>query len=251
MTIEILTSRQIAPIRHGFFTRSGGVSKGCFAGLNCGYGSSDDHTAVHENRRRAASAAKVAPETLLSGHQIHSSNVITVHDTKDSCGAVDAMVTDQPDITLSILTADCQPVLFADANAGIIGAAHAGWRGALDGILEKTLQKMIDLGADRQKVVALIGPCISQDAYEVGPEFMEKFTADDKKSWRFFAKGRKDRLHFDLPSYSLDKLQKAGVNHAEWTRHCTYSDPKRFYSYRRSQQNGETDYGRLLSLISL
>ncbi|MCA0869381.1 peptidoglycan editing factor PgeF [Seohaeicola saemankumensis] len=251
MTLEILTSEQLSPIRHGFFTRRGGASSGVFAGLNCGTGSTDQSDVVAINRARAAEAMEVAPDALLGVHQTHSADVITVTGPQADKPRADAMVTSRPGLALSILTADCQPVLFADANAGVIGAAHAGWRGALDGILEATLAAMEALGADRGNTVAVIGPTISQRAYEVGPEFFDDFVADDPENARFFAHGEGDRMQFDLPGYGLHRLRRAGVGQAEWIRHCTYSDDNRFYSYRRSTHAKEADYGRLLSAIRL
>ena len=251
MTLEILTSEQLSPIRHGFFTRRGGASSGVFAGLNCGTGSSDQSDVVTINRARAAEAMEVAPDALLGVHQTHSADVITVTGLQSDKPRADAMVTSCPGLALSILTADCQPVLFADHEAGVIGAAHAGWRGALDGILGETVDAMESLGAERGRISAVIGPTISQRCYEVGPEFLDAFLAEDPQNARFFANGEGDRYHFDLPGYGLKKLRDAGVGQAEWTRHCTYSDPERFYSYRRSTHNLEVDYGRLISVIRL
>jgi YfiH family protein len=161
------------------------------------------------------------------------------------------MVTRTPGVVLGILTADCQPVLFADPEAGVIGAAHAGWRGALDGVLEATVAAMAALGARPERIRAVIGPTISQRAYEVGPEFLDRFRAEDPDSLRFFAAGAGDRLHFDLPGYGLARLRAAGIGHAEWTGHCTYADPARFFSFRRTTHAREADYGRLLSAITL
>jgi YfiH family protein len=163
----------------------------------------------------------------------------------------DAMVTDQPGLALAILTADCQPVLFSDPVAGVIGAAHAGWRGTLDGILESTLDAMETLGAKRARIRAVIGPSISQGAYEVGPDFFDNFTMENPDNARFFAGGTNDRLQFDLIGFGLLKLRQAGVGHAEWTGHCTYSEPDRFYSYRQATHRKEPDYGRLISVIKL
>jgi YfiH family protein len=161
------------------------------------------------------------------------------------------MVTRTPGVILGILTADCQPVLFADPQAGVVGAAHAGWRGALDGVLEATLDAMESIGAKRGNTIAVIGPSISQRAYEVGPEFLDDFLAEDVDNSRFFIGGKDDRMMFDLPAYGLHRLHRAGVRDAEWTRHCTYSDPDRFFSYRRTTHAGEADYGRLISTIRL
>lgn len=251
MTLEILTSDALAPLRHGFFTRRGGASSGVFSGLNCGSGSSDQSEIVRINRARAAEAMGLPADHLVGVHQVHSATVVTVTEPHDDKPRADALVTKTPGIALSILTADCQPVLFADAQAGVVGAAHAGWRGALDGILEATVDAMVNLGATREKITAVIGPSISQRAYEVGPEFLDNFMNADPEFARYFAQGEGDRLHFDLPGFGLNRLRAAGVGHAEWTRHCTYADPSRFYSYRRTTHAKEADYGRLLSAITL
>jgi YfiH family protein len=249
--LEILTSDALGPLRHGFFTRKGGASSGVFEGLNCGTGSSDQAQAVQMNRARVAAAMDLGPDHLVSVHQVHSADVITVSAPLAERPRADAMVTDRPGIALAVLTADCQPVLFADAEAGVIGAAHAGWRGARDGVLGATVDAMEAIGARRDRIAAVIGPTISQAAYEVGPEFLETFLDEDPQNARFFAGGQGDRVQFDLPAYGLHRLRAAGVGHAEWTRHCTYSDPSRFYSYRRSTHRNEADYGRLLSAIRL
>lgn len=250
MMLDIITSPALIP-QHGFFTRKGGASSGIFAGLNCGAGSTDQADVVAINRTRVAEAMGVPLDHLLGVHQVHSPDVIAVTGPLSIRPQADALVTATPGVALSILTADCQPVLFADAKAGVIGAAHAGWRGAKDGVLEATLAAMEALGAHRRDISAVIGPCISQAAYEVGPEFYESFTDEDPETRRFFAAGKSDRMLFDLPSYGLWRLRSAGVGHAEWTRHCTYSDPERFYSFRRSTHAAEADYGRLISVIRL
>ena len=249
-TMEILTSYAL-PTTHGFFTRKGGASSGIFAGLNCGTGSTDLTEAVAINRARVAQAMQVAADGLIGVHQVHSADVIHVTEAILPRPRADAMVTATPGIALSILTADCQPVLFHDASAGVIGAAHAGWRGAVDGVLEAGLDAMETLGAKRAQTTAVIGPCISQRAYEVGPEFFETVTDGTPKATRFFANGAGDRMLFDLPGYGLHRLRNAGVGRAEWTGHCTYSDPDRFYSYRRTTHAAEADYGRLISVIRL
>ena len=252
MTLEILTSDILSPVRHGFFSRRGGASSGIFAGLNCGYGSSDQTEAVAVNRQRVAAAMEVEPDALVGVHQVHSPTVLTVDaPINGDKPKADAVVTATPGLALTILTADCQPVLFADPDANVIGAAHAGWRGALDGVLEATLDAMEALGARREDTIAVIGPTISQSAYEVGPDFLDAFVSETSENLRFFANGNGDRLQFDLPAFGLHKLRQAGVGHAEWTRHCTYSDPDRFYSYRRSTHAKEADYGRLISAIKL
>lgn len=248
--LEKITSDAIEA-RHGFFTRKGGASSGIFSGLNCGPGSSDQAEVVAINRARVAEAMGVDPSHLLSIHQIHSPDVIHVTGPLTDRPRADAMVTATPGLALGILTADCQPVLFHDPKARIIGAAHAGWRGTRDGVLEATVESMVALGAQRGDIVAVIGPTISQSAYEVGPEFFESFTDDDPASARFFIAGKGDRYLFDLPAFGLSRLRAAGVGHAEWTRHCTYRDSERFFSYRRTTHAGEADYGRLISTIRL
>ena len=248
--LEIITSDALA-CRHGFFTRKGGASSGIFEGLNCGTGSSDQTEAVAINRARVTTAMDLAPEALVTVHQVHSAKAIPVTGPLTIRPEADAMVTATPGVLLGILTADCQPVLFHDPVAQVIGAAHAGWRGAVDGVLEATLDAMETLGAQRSRITAVIGPTISQAAYEVGPEFLDRFRAEDDEATRFFANGKGDRMLFDLPGYGLYRLRQAGVGHAEWTGHCTYRDPARFYSFRRTTHAAEADYGRLISTIRL
>jgi YfiH family protein len=250
-TLEILTAPALSSLQHGFFTRKGGASSGIFWGLNCGPGSSDQADAVRTNRARAACALGVSPDALVGVHQVHSPDVLTVDAPPETQAEADAIVTATPGLAISVLTADCQPVLFADAKAGVIGAAHAGWRGALEGVLENTLDAMERLGAQRENITAVIGPCISQQAYEVGEEFMERFIVEDPAYSRFFSGGPGGKAHFDLPSFSLQRLRDAGVGSAEWIRRCTYSEPELFFSYRRTTHAGEADYGRLLSAIRL
>ncbi len=251
MTLDIITAAALGPVRHGFFGRAGGASSGVFAGLNCGYGSSDQDDVVAINRDRVAGALGVDQGALVGVHQVHSADAIHVAGPTAARPRADAMVTATPGVALSVLAADCQPVLFADSVAGVIGAAHAGWKGALHGVLEATLDAMEQLGAVRGQIVAVIGPSISQRAYEVGPEFFETFMDAGTAHGRFFARGRGDRLHFDLPGFGLHRLRQAGVGQAEWTRHCTYTDADRFFSYRRSVHAREADYGRLISAIRL
>lgn len=251
MTLDIITSPALAGTTHGFFTRLGGASSGVFAGLNCGYGSSDQHEIVGINRARVATALGLAAENLAGVHQIHSSDAVSITEPLDPAPKADGLVTATPGVALGILTADCQPVLFADTKAGVIGAAHAGWKGALDGVLETTLQKMEALGATRDSIAAVIGPCISQANYEVGPEFRETFMSKDTRFERFFLQGKGDRFHFDLPAFGLDRLKQNGIRTASWTGQCTYADPVRFYSYRRSVHEKHADYGRLIAAITL
>ena len=249
-TLEIITSDALQ-VRHGFFTRKGGASSGIFSGLNCGTGSTDQSEIVPINRARVAEAMGLGQDALVTVHQVHSARALPVTGPLSIRPEADAMVTATPGVLLAVLTADCQPVLFADPEAGVIGAAHAGWRGAVDGILEATLDAMEALGARRGAIAAVIGPTISQAAYEVGPEFFDRFRAEDEASTRFFAQGPGDRLLFDLPGYGLHRLRQAGVGRADWTGHCTYRDPARFYSFRRTTHAGEADYGRLISTIRL
>lgn len=250
MTLEILTADALAPFRHGFFTRRGGASSGVFAGLNCGHGSSDQTDVVRINRVRVAGAIGVAAEELHTVNQVHSADAVVAPDAPGGSKIeADALVTNRPGCALGILTADCMPILFADGETCVVGAAHAGWRGALGGVIEATLVAMERLGARHERIVAVIGPSISQPAYEVGPDFLDTFLSEDPDAERFFAVGRRDRLHFDLPGYGLDRLRCAGVAHAEWIKACTYSDERRFYSFRRSVHRKEADYGRLISVI--
>lgn len=248
--LEILTSSALKA-RHGFFTRRGGASSGVFAGLNCGSGSSDLAEIVEINRARVAAAMEVPIENLVTVHQVHSADVVRVGQPMSARPKADAMVTAVPGIGLGILTADCQPVLFSDPVAGVIGAAHAGWRGAQSGVLEAVVAAMVQLGSKPQDIRAVIGPTISQRAYEVGQEFYESFTDQAPETRRFFVNGRAGKFLFDLPSYGLDRLRAAGVGHAEWTGHCTYRDPERFFSFRRTTHAGEADYGRHISVIRL
>lgn len=251
MSLEILTAPELAT-PHGFFTRKGGASTGIFEGLNCGHGSTDTTLAVTENRSRVATALDIAPQNLRSVHQYHSDQVEVVSaQVPQTRPKADAMVTTIPGIALGILTADCAPVLFSDPKAQVIAAAHAGWKGAIGGILEATLAAMEALGASRAHTTAIIGPTISQRAYEVGPEFLDRFLDEGPDHHRFFAGGQGDRVQFDLPGFALHRLREAGVGNAGWIGHCTYSDPDRFYSYRRTTHASEPDYGRLISAIRL
>lgn len=229
---------------HGFFSRRGGVSTGIYDGLNCGAGSSDDPAAVIENRARVAAEMNV--EHVVSLHQVHSPTVVHVTGPLAEKPRADAMVTATAGIGLGVLSADCAPVLFASPE-GVVGAAHAGWKGALGGVTDETIAAMRTLGATI--ITAAIGPCISQRAYEVGPEFMDNFMDEDPENARFFAGGADDRVQFDLPGYLLNRLREAGAE-ASWTGHCTFSDPTQFFSYRRTCHAGEPDYGRHVSVIT-
>ena len=255
MTLEIITSDSLSPVHHGFFTRKGGASSGVFHGLNCGAGSSDQSDIVQINRDRVAKSMDVADHSLVFVHQIHSAEVVTVTnpmEPKAPRPRADAMVTNQPGLALAILTADCQPVLFADPKAGVVGAAHAGWRGALDGILENTVDAMIALGADRDNITAVVGPSISQRAYEVGPEFKERFLQEHPDNTRYFKPSeRAEHFMFDLPAFITDKLQALGLGAVADLALCTYADEDRFFSYRRTTHRKEPDYGRQISAIAL
>jgi len=252
MMVASNTLSGLAGIRHGFATRHGGVSRGIYATLNCGLGSDDNQDNVAENRSRVAKRLGVAPEALVSPYQIHSADVVTAHKPWKSGEApkADGVVTAQSGLAIAISAADCVPVLFADRRGHVVGAAHAGWRGALSGILEATLGAMEALGADRTNISAAIGPAISQDAYEVGEEFEARFVTEDKANARFFAcKSQGSRPHFDLTGYVAMRLQAAGAGQVDNLQRCTYGDKKRFFSYRRSCHNNEADYGRQISAI--
>lgn len=239
-------------IRHGFFTRNGGVSTGIYRGLNVGAGSQDIAGNVAENRRRVASWLGVAPQNLLTLYQIHSADALVVREPfSGERPRADAMVTDRPGIALGALAADCGPILYADAQAGVIGAAHAGWKGALTGVLEATIEAMEQLGAQRSRIVATLGPSISAANYEVGPEFVERFVAADASNADYFTPSSKvDHAMFDLNRYTVDRLKRAGIQ-ADLLGRCTYSDEDDFYSYRRTTHRQEPDYGRQISAIVL
>lgn len=230
-------------------TRSGGVSKGPAAGLQCGFGADDDPQAVRENRRLAVEAVLPGAD-LVSVHQIHSPDVVVVEEPwgDDQRPRADALVTRRPETLLGIVTADCAPVLLADHAAGVVGAAHAGWRGAHAGVIENTVDAMVALGAQRTQIAAAVGPCIAQASYEVDESFRAQFGDEDA---RFFAPGEAGRWQFDLPGYVVMRLQAAGVGMTEALGLDTYGDPARFYSYRRATHRGEATYGRLISLVGI
>lgn len=240
-------------IRHGFFTREGGVSTGIYASLNCGVGSADVHAHVLENRARAAAVLGTPPHKLATPYQVHGTDAVAVVDVWEAGKGprADAVVTDRPGIALGVGSADCGPTLFADAAAGVIAAAHSGWRGALAGILESAVAAMQRLGARPERIVAVLGPTISQANYEVGPELRQRFIGADHTNAGFFqAASRSDHYLFDLPGFIVARLTGAGVA-AESVGLCTYADADRFFSYRRATHRGEADYGRLLSAITL
>jgi hypothetical protein len=241
-------------IRHAFFTRSGGVSQGVYSSLNGGVGSRDHPEKVAENRARMAAALGVDAERFLTPFQIHSPDVVVAKElwTPASRPRADALVTQVPRLAIGVSTADCGPLLFADSEAGVIGAAHAGWRGALSGVIEATLVAMERLGARRARIAAALGPTIHQPNYEVGPEFVERFLATDPANARYFKPSeRKDHAMFDLCGYIAYRVEQAGVTQYEDLGLCTYEEPERFYSYRRSTHRDEPDYGRHINAIAL
>jgi len=240
-------------IRHGFFTRQGGVSKGVYGSLNCGLGSRDDAENVRQNRALVAETLGVPPERLLTLYQIHSATTVIVDKPwNGTVSEADALVTRTPGLAIGALTADCAPVLFCDPEARVIAAAHAGWRGALLGIIEATVTSMERLGATPERVVAVIGPTISQRAYEVGSDYVERFLAEEPASSPFFmTDDSSGEPHFDLAGYVAERLTRAGVGTVSDLGLCTYCDETRLFSYRRSQHHGEDDYGRQISAIVL
>jgi YfiH family protein len=240
-------------LRHAFFTREGGVSGGIYASLNGGLGSDDDKAHVAENRRRMAAHLGVAATHLLSVHQVHSADaVIADGPWSGDKPRADALVTRTPGVALGVSSADCGPLLFADAEARVVGAAHSGWKGAFTGIGEATLAAMETLGARRGRIVAVLGPTIGREAYEVGPEFVARFAEATPDTARFFRPSpREGHALFDLPAYIRARLEAAGVGAFVDLALCTYSDPTRFFSYRRTTHRGEPDYGRLISAIAL
>ncbi len=242
-------------IRHGFFGREGGVSEGIYASLNCGHGSNDAREAVTENRRRVAVAlGQSAAERVLTLYQVHSASALVVDRAfpREELPKADALVTRTRGLVLGALAADCTPVLFADPIAKVVAAAHAGWRGALTGVLEATVAAMEGQGAARERIRAAIGPTINQAAYEVGPEFEAQFVALDPSNARFFAQPRPGaRAHFDLPGFVESRLTTAGIGVVERQSHCTFGSPERYFSYRRTTKAGEPDYGRQISAIVL
>jgi hypothetical protein len=251
--LQAASLSKLPRIRHAFFTRQGGVSDSVYASLNGGIGSNDAPEKVHENRARMASALGVTADHLVTAYQIHSPDVVTLDKPwPHERPRADAMVTRTPGLALGITTADCGPVLFADSEAGVIGAAHAGWRGAFTGVIEATLEAMERLGAQRARISVALGPMIRQDNYEVGPEFVARFVAVESDNGRFFRpSAREGHAMFDLPGYIRDRLARAGVVHIEDLGLCTCADPDRFYSYRRMTLRGEKDYGRHLNTIVL
>ena len=239
-------------ISHGFFSRKGGVSSGPYDSLNAGQGSADRPENIAENRARIAKALGAKPDHLLSLAQIHSRQVLIVDAPFDGKRpSADGLVTRTIGLAISALSADCGPVLFHDPSASVIGACHAGWRGALSGITDATIDAMETLGARRENIRAVLGPCISQPAYEVGPEFRDTFAAEDETYDRFFKNGPNNRPHFDLKRFVLMKLRRAGLAHIDALPDCTYGQPNDYFSYRYNTHNGISDYGRNISAIML
>jgi YfiH family protein len=252
LTVEIIRAGALGGAAHGFLGRRGGVSEGLCAGLNVGLGSSDDREAIHANRRLAIEA--VAPGALLvTVHQIHSPTAIRVNAPfpDDARPQADAMVTDRPGLALGILTADCAPVLLADREAGVIGAAHAGWKGAWGGVVEATVTEMEKLGAKRARIAAAVGPCIARRSYEVDDGFVRRFVEAEPENEAFFSGGREGHHQFDLEGFVLSRLAAAGLGRVEALGEDTYSQPDRFFSYRRATHRSEPTYGRQISLIAL
>ena len=250
--IDIFRAPALDGLPHGFLGRRGGVSTGVHAGLNVGVGSEDDADAVMENRRRAAEAVLPGAD-LATVFQVHSPDAVVA--TKawplDARPSADALVTDRPGLLLGILTADCAPVLLADQAAGVVGAAHAGWKGALGGVTDQTIDAMVGLGADRSRIAAAIGPCIARASYEVDADFARRFEAADPANERFFSPGRPQHFQFDLEGYVVHRLAAAGITKVTALGLDTYSDAHRFYSFRRATHQGEPGYGRQISLIGL
>ena len=252
MNVEVIRAATLDGVPHGFLGRRGGVSTGEVAGLNTGLGSGDDKALIAENRARAI-AAVMPGAKLATVFQIHSARVVRAESPwpDDNRPHADALVTDRPGLLLGILTADCAPVLLADTEAGVVGAAHAGWRGALAGGPDATSEAMVALGAQRDRLVVAVGPCIGRASYEVDPAFFERFVDADRENHRFFSDGPNAKPHFDLEAYVVARLAAAGIGRVEALSLDTYADPDRFYSYRRASHRGEASYGRQISLIGI
>ena len=250
--VDLFRSDLLGSVPHGFLGRGGGVSTGEMWGLNVGYGSGDDPERIAENRRRAIAAVLPGAE-LATVHQVHSPTVVQVERPwpEDERPHADAMVTHRPGLLLGVLTADCAPVLFADEEAAVVGAAHAGWRGAIAGVTDATIEAMERLGASRERIAATIGPCIAQLSYEVDDAFRARFEEEDSANARFFVAGSVGKPHFDLSAYVLNRLKGAGIARAEALDLDSYENAERFYSYRRATHLGEPSYGRQISMIGL
>jgi len=250
--VAVVRAISLGEFPHGFLGRQGGVSTGELAGLNVGYGSNDDRSSIDENRSLAV-AALLEDAELATVHQVHSAQCVHADGPwpQDQRPRADAMVTDRPNLLLGILTADCAPVLFADHQAVVVGAAHAGWRGALAGVTDSTIEAMERLGARRENIHAAVGPCIAQASYEVDDGFRARFVEHDPDNARFFTTSRSGKPHFDLEAYVVHRLIAAGIGEVEALNLDTYGDADRFYSFRRATHRGEADYGRQLSAIAI
>jgi hypothetical protein len=248
--VQPIRAAALSGVPHGFLGRQGGVSQGAMAGLNVGIGSEDDPAAVEENRRRATEAV-LPGGALVTCYQIHSADCVTVSAPLAERPRADALVTNRPGLALGVLTADCAPVLLADAEAGVVGAAHAGWKGAIGGVTDATIAAMEALGARRDRIAAAIGPCIARTSYEVDAAFRRRFEEDDPSNERFFADSRDGHAQFDLEGYVMQRLALAGVRRIEALGFDTYADEARFYSYRRATHRGEPGYGRQIAIIGL
>lgn len=248
--VEVIRARALDGVAHGFLGRRGGVSTGDYTGLNVGIGSDDDADAVAENRRLATDAV-LPGARLVTLYQTHSADVVRALTGFDDRPPGDALVTDRPGLALGILTADCTPVLLADREAGIVGAAHAGWKGAIGGVTDSAIAAMEKLGAKRERIAAAIGPCIARASYEVDDGFAKRFEADDPANERFFAPGKPGHHQFDLEAYVAHRLARAGLVKIEALGLDTYADEQRFFSFRRATHRGEPGYGRQISIIGL
>jgi YfiH family protein len=256
MSVDVIRAKSLGDIPHGFLGRRGGVSTGAYASLNVGIGSDDEPANIAENRRHATEA--VLPGARLVGlYQVHSAEAVTVIEPYDDAlrPHADALVTNRPGLALGILTADCAPVLFADREAGVVAAAHAGWKGALGGVTDATILAMEAIGAHRERIVAAVGPCIARASYEVDDAFIRRFCESDPENERFFADGREDHYQFDLEAYVVSRLAVAGIGRVEALGLDTYmgqdEGEDRFFSYRRATHRGEPSYGRQISIIGL
>lgn len=252
MSVDLIRSAALDGVPHGFLGRRGGVSAGVHAGLNVGTGSADDAAAIEQNRARAV-AAVLPGAGLATVYQIHSAEAVLVSAPVAFADRprADAMATDRPGVLLGILTADCAPVLLADVAAGVVGAAHAGWKGAIGGVTDSVVAAMARLGARRDRIVAAVGPCIAQASYEVDDGFLARFIGEDRANERFFSPGRPGHAQFDLEGYVAQRLAAAGISRVELLGLDTYADDARFFSFRRATHRGEPDYGRQISLIGL
>jgi polyphenol oxidase len=250
--VEVITARALEGVSHGFLGRRGGVSTGTVAGLNVGTGSADDPEAIAENRRRAADAV-LPGARLVTLYQVHSADAVAVIEPFEDRlrPRADALVIDRPGLALGILTADCAPVLLADREAGVVGAAHAGWKGAIGGVTDSTIALMETLGAKRERITAAVGPCIARASYEVDDGFFRHFAETDPANERFFADGKPGHHQFDLEAYVAHRLASAGIRTVETLGLDTYSDESRFYSFRRATHRREPDYGRQIAIIGI